>query len=321
MRFRGLDLNLLAALAVLMEERSVSRAAARLHLSQPAVSGMLARLRAFFGDELLVLDGKRMLPTALAQTLTPQVEGVLQSLGIILDSSSSFAPASSSRTFRIAASDYIAMILIRPVLQRLHHAAPKVRVIIEQPGERTAARLEEGKLDLLITPEEYASPRHPLELAFEESHVAVGWDQNPVFRQPLTKAAFLSADHVGVMVGTDAPAAFADRQLEQLGVTRQVGITVADFAAVPWMVIGTLRIGLMHARLATAMSEFLPIATSALPFAFPLMREVLQYHRSRTSDPGLRWLREQLLLSAEGPAAGGMGVSPTAAPVPTLQHG
>src|SRR3954466_10757519 len=105
MRFKGLDLNLLAACDALMTTRSVSRSAERLNLSQPAMSAALARLRQFFGDELLVLQGKRMHPTAFADELMPQVRESLQALEAILAQSPNFDPATSQRSFRIVTSD------------------------------------------------------------------------------------------------------------------------------------------------------------------------------------------------------------------------
>lgn len=295
MRFKGLDLNLLVAFQVLLEERSVSRAAVRLHLSQPAISAALARLRAYFNDALLVAEGRRMFPTALAEALAPQVAVALETVGTILDTAGTFDPANSSRTFHVAASDYIALVLVRPLMQRLATAASGIRIVLELPGERTAARLDEGRIDLFVTPEEFASPRHPLEPLFAERHVVVGWSGNPVLeRGTIDEDAFLAAEHVGVLLGTDAPAAFADRQLEQLGKARRITVTVPSFAAVPWMVIETTRLALMHERLARLVQRHLPIAVTPLPFAFPAMAEVLQHHRARGGDAGLRWLREQI---------------------------
>lgn len=294
MRFRGLDLNLLAAFSMLMRERSVSRAAVRLNLSQPAISAALARLRGHFHDDLLVVEGRRMFPTALAESLAPQIEDVLQSIGEMLDSTEAFDPARSTRTFRIVASDYIVMVLVGKLISDLDAAAPGIRLIVELPSERTPARLDESKVDLVITPEEFASPRHPLETAFEERHVLVGWSGNPALALPSGGTDLFALDHVGVMMGADSPGAFADRQLEQLGQSRRVTITVPTFSAVPWAVIGTTRVGLMHERLAIMMAQHLPLAIRPLPFNFPPMREVFQYHRARQSDPGLQWLVEQL---------------------------
>lgn len=301
MRFRGLDLNLLATLAILIEERSVSRAAARLNLSQPAISAMLARLRHYFGDPLLVTHGRRMFPTSLAEALSPQIAAVLASVSTLVDNAKGFDPELSERTFRLAASDYIGVVLLQPVMRRLERTAPGVRIVVELPTERSAARLEDGSIDLLLTLEEFASARHPLEPLFSENHLVVGWNRNTALASPISEDDFLSLRHVSVLLGTDTRAAFADRQLEHLGKKRRIDITVPSFAAVPWMLVHTMRIALMHERLATLVASSLPLTTSPLPFVFAPMIEVVQFHAARAGDAGLRWLCN-LLHDAAGAA-------------------
>lgn len=124
MRLKGLDLNLLVALDILLDERSVSRAAERLHLSQPAASAALGRLRDYFEDELLVLHGKRMIPTAYAESLVPELKQILAHVDELIATSAEFDPASTERVFRLMGSDYIATILISAVVAKLHTAAP-----------------------------------------------------------------------------------------------------------------------------------------------------------------------------------------------------
>ncbi|MGY2735692.1 LysR family transcriptional regulator [Sphingomonas sp. UYP23] len=189
MRFKGLDLNLLAAFAVLIEERGVSRSAERLNLSQLAVSAALARLRIYFGDALLVAEGKRMFPTALAGALAPQVAAVLDGVWAIVDTAGTFDPARSPRIFRIAASDYIALVVFPRLVQRLEHIAPGGRIMLELPDERTRARLDEGRIDLFVRPHEFASPPHPIALLFTERHV-VGGGARTIPRLPRGASAY-----------------------------------------------------------------------------------------------------------------------------------
>ena len=107
-----------------------------------------------------------------------------------------------------------------------------------------------------------------------------------------------AAIHVDVALGSDRTPAFADRQLLLMGVNRRIELTAASFAVLPWLVMGTRRLAVMHERLANTAGRHLPIAQARLPFDFPLMEETLQYHRSRTNDEGLRWLITQLRLEA-----------------------
>jgi DNA-binding transcriptional LysR family regulator len=299
MNFRGLDLNLLVALEALLEERSVSRAAVRLNLSQPAMSAALARLRSYFGDDILLPHGKRMHASAFAEGLLPQVRECLQRLESLIATSPAFDPAQSQRTFRIVASDYITAAVLVPMVARLAVSAPQLRLEINATTEQAARLLDEGKVDLLVTPDLYCSPGHPTELLFEEQHVVVGWTRNPLLRRKLSEAEFLAAGHVAVRIGALRALSYADTQLELQGRKRRVEITVESFTIVPWLLRGTQRLALMHERLARIMAREFPIAVAPMPFRFPVMREMLQYHRARGADEGLAWLRRQIAAAAQ----------------------
>ena len=294
MRFRGLDLNLLVAFEALLEERSVSRAAERMNLSQPAMSAALARLRAYFGDDILVPHGKRMHATAFAEGLLPQVRECLQGLESLVSTSPGFDPAQSQRSFSLIASDYITSTVLVPLVTQLAKTAPRLRLNLLATTDQAAPQLDEGKVDLLITPASYCAAGHPTELLFAEEHVVVGWRENPLIQQALTLNDFLAAGHVVVRLGNSRTAAFADRQLELLGYQRRVEITVGSFTLVPQLLCGTQRLSLMHRRLVQIMAEQYPIAWRPLPFSFPSMPEMMQYHRARAPDEGLAWLRAQI---------------------------
>jgi len=294
MRFRGLDLNLLAAFDTLMSLRSVSAAARQMNLSQPAMSAALGRLRDYFGDDILVANGKRMYPTAYAESLIPQVRECLQQVETLIGISTVFDPATSHRVFRIITSDYITAAIIVPLVARLAEIAPNVRLELILPTDNSPDQVAQGRVDLLITPEDFISREQPSELLFEEQHVVVGWDRNPIFDKGLTERDLLSAGHVGVQLGNLQTASFADRQLDLLGKSRRVEVVTSSFTTVPWLLRGTMRLALMHERLAIRMMELFPIRTAPLPFDFPIMREMIQFHRARANDEGLVWLRSEL---------------------------
>lgn len=291
-RFKGFDLNLLVALDALLSERSVSRAAERLNLTQPAVSSALGRLRTYFQDDILRSSGKRMLPTAHADHLAPILGEVLESIERLISASTVFEPGSSQRRFRIGASDYITTVLLTPLLPVIEQQAPGVRIQIIQPSQRIKDLFEQGEIDLMLTPEEFLAPDHPAELLFEERHVVVGWAENPVFDAPLTEEAFFQHGHIAVELGPEQSSAFAERQLMRQGQARRIEIVAPFFSAVPWMLPGTSRLAIMHERLAKTLTPNLPLKLTALPFEFPLMKEMMQYHRMREYDGGLRWLMD-----------------------------
>lgn len=298
MRFKGLDLNLLVAFQALLEERNVSRAAERLNLSQPAMSAALARLRDYFGDRILVAQGRRMYPTAFAETLLPQVQEALGGIETLIATSQSFDPANSQRTFRLAASDYITVSVLVPLISALARQAPGVRIDLQLPDEGSARALDAGEIDLLLTPDLFTHPNHPADLLFEERHVIVGWAENPIFRETVTEEAFYAAGHVTVAFGTHRALAFADRELERLGRPRRVEVVAPSFTTVAWLLLGTQRLALMHERLARSIEHQFAIATAPLPFEFPPMREMAQYHSARAEDDGLRWIRQELAHAA-----------------------
>ena len=294
MRFKGLDLNLLVALDVLLEERSVSRAATRLHISQPAASAALGRLRNFFKDDLLVLHGKRMIPTAYGESLVPEIGRVLGQVDSIISGSSEFDPGKSERVFRLMASDYIASVVVGPAIQTIEDVAPGIQFDIRLPNEQVELEFERGEIDLVLTPDQFLVPNHPAELLFEEQHVVVGWAGNAVLEKPLTPEAFLGSAHVAVAMGQNRTPAYAERHLDGSVDSRTVEIYAPSFTVVPWLLIGTRRLTVMHERLAKAFAKNLPLRIQPLPIDIPPMREMIQYHSARARDSGIVWLRRLL---------------------------
>jgi LysR family transcriptional regulator, nod-box dependent transcriptional activator len=299
MRFKGLDLNLLAALDVLIEERSVSRAAERLHLSQPSVSAALARLRDYFNDPLLEIQGKRMVPTARALQLVPMLKELLADVETMVLQARPFEPATANRWFRICVSDYLATVLISRLVTSLQADAPGIRFDLQQPSDATPRMLALGELDLALMPQEHCLNDHPMELLFEERHVVAGWAQNPLLQKPVTEDEFYAAGHVAVSIGQVNRASFAENNLLARGRDRRIEIRASSFVMVPELLAGTDRLAVMHERLAKTLSARYPLAWCPLPFEFPVMREMIQYHRSRALDPSLLWLISRIRAAAE----------------------
>ncbi len=293
MRLRGLDLNLLIALDILLEEHNVSRSAERMHLSQPAASAALGRLRKYFNDELLVLHGKRMIPTSFAQNLAPEVKRILAQVDGMIATSSAFDPGTSERTFRLMGSDYVTTVLITPVVARMNSIAPNVTLDARLPSDKVRAEFEHGEVDLVLVPEEYLLSDHPAEQILEERYVALGWSRNPVFESTLTVDSFLDCAHVAVALEAERNLSFADRQLESLGYHRRIAMFAPIFSAVPRMLVGTNLLAVMPERLARTFLAMMPLTAAALPMEFAAMRVMMQFHTARSGDQGLKWLREQ----------------------------
>ncbi|WP_338240423.1 LysR family transcriptional regulator [Aurantiacibacter hainanensis] len=292
MRLDNFDLNLLVAFHVLMQERSVTGAARRLNLTQSAMSAALSRLRQSFKDELLVLHGKRMIPTQHALSLAPQVATTISRLRGLIAAGTAFDPATSQRTFRIDASDYATTVLLVPFITQLEQSAPGVRFEISLPGDASRRRLDNGEIDLILTPEQFIGGEHPSELVFEERHVVVGWSENPAMRD-MDLETFGNAGHVAVRIGGQDT--FAEALLRPLVPERRIEVVAQSFIQVPWLLQGTQRLAVMHERLANACRQLHSLVICEPPFVLPLMREMMQFHSARQNDGGLSWLREKML--------------------------
>lgn len=293
MRFKGLDLNLLVALDALLEEASVSRAAKRLHLSQPAASAALRRLRDWFDDPLLVAEGKRLMPTPYAMRLKPQLADLLAGIDAFASLPAQFDPATVHRRFRMAMSDFLTSVVLGPLSAAIASTAPGIELEILQPDDNSADMLDRGEIDLLVVPQEFVTPKNPSRLLFEEQHVIAGWTGNPAMHEPMTLAAFTASGHVSVRLG-QMRLTFAEAQLRALGIVRREEVIVPSFAMVPDLLVGTHRLAIVHERLARLAAQRTPIALAPLPFPFQPMREMVQYHRARADDAGLIWLLGQI---------------------------
>lgn len=294
MRFKGLDLNLVVALDALLNARSVSRAAERLHLSQPALSAALARLRTYFGDDLLVPLGRTMILTPLAEDLQPLAKQLMEDAAVFVGTSNVFDPATSRRRFRIGTSDYITTVLLSPALRAMQRSAPGVQVDVYPTGPGIQEMLERGEVDLVIGPEIYIPSGASAELLFEERHVVVGWNENPALATPLTLDRFLELGHVAVRIGMDRALSFAEDHMRQFGDRRCIEVTTTQFTSAPMLLIGTSRIAVLQWRLAKTFLGQLPLAMQELPFEMPALKEFVQFNRTRQGDTAIRWMIDLL---------------------------
>jgi LysR family transcriptional regulator, nod-box dependent transcriptional activator len=178
MHLRGLDLNLLVALDVLLDERNVTRTAERLCLSQSGTSTALGRLRDFFDDQLLVPMGRTMALTPLAQTLIEPVREIVLRTHTLIDTTPGFNPATAERKFTMMVSDYTATVFLSSFAAQLSQEAPGVMIELVAHGPTPYEPLERGDVDLLIMPEQYLSAEHPSAPLFNEHYVCISWNGN-----------------------------------------------------------------------------------------------------------------------------------------------
>jgi DNA-binding transcriptional LysR family regulator len=295
MHFHRLDLNLLVALDALLTERSITQAGRRLHLTQSAMSGALARLREFFGDELLVQVGRRMVPTALAESLQQPVHDLLLQIRATIETRPGFDPATSTRHFRLVMSDFVSIVLMTDAIRRAERLAPHVTFeLISNNLDNPAELLERADADVLIMPQDFVSRDHPREVLFEDRYVCIVSADNDEVGSALPAEQYLRMGHVAVTFGRGRAPTLDQWFVSRAGHDRRVEVYAMNFASVPQFVVGTRRVATVFERLAELYVRQVPLKIVATPFDMPPIVEALQWHSAFDRDPGTIWLRELL---------------------------
>jgi len=293
MRFKGLDLNLLVALQALIETENVSLAAERLNLSQAAMSNALARLRETLDDDLLMRVGRRMVPTERARALQADLSDILGRIETGVLKARSQGHGRHPRRLNIMAAEAIATEFLPRARAHLARAAPEVSLIVTPITDAPSHQLETGKVDLLAIPRQFASPDHPSLTIYEEAYVVVV-SATGRWAGGIGRRAYLSAEHVVVMIGAERKTPVDRAIIEQAHGQLRAPVTVYSQAHVPWHVLGSDLVGTLPERLARQFAGCLPLALHPLPFDIPANQIVLQWNRTMNSDLGLRWIVEQL---------------------------
>jgi LysR family nod box-dependent transcriptional activator len=299
MHFKHLDLNLLVALDALLTERNITEAGRRVHLSQSAMSGSLARLREYFNDELLVQVGRKMVPTPLAESLAEPVRDILVRVKSAIAIQPGFDPSTSTRRFSLMMSDYVATVLMTRVLEIARRIAPGVEFEVLSNDVGTPWEvLERADVDFLVMPISYLPESHPREILFEDPYACVVWKENSKIGEEISQEQYLALGHVVAQFGRGTPS-IDQYFLNQLGVHRRVEVITMNFNSVLQSVVGTERIGTVQRRLANFYSKYLPLRILKPPYDLPPLAEAMQWPKCFDADPGSIWLRTVLKEAAK----------------------
>lgn len=310
----GIDLNLLVALHALLTERNVTRAGESIGLSQPAMSAALGRLRRHFGDELLTRDGQRFTLTPLASSLLDQSEVALHYVEHTFAARPVFDEKSSTREFTLMMSDYALTVLGGRVLELLEQRAPDVRLRIRQVDragvDDAAATLR--SVDLMVLPFGFLEDLPSQEL-FRDKWVGLADPANDVPCNPITR------DCLGPLrwvLTYNGPTQFtpADHHLKLAGVERHIDVVMENFLALPFLLAGTRRVGVLQERLARTLQASAGVRLLELDLGLPELVEAMWWHPSRAADPGHRWLQALLREAAAT-------LAPPGNRIPTAGHG
>lgn len=299
MELRQLDLNLLVVLDALLSEHSVTRAAQRLRLSQPAVSGHLKTLRQVFGDPLLVSVGRGMAPSARALELAAPLKAALGELQSVVSAKVAFDPATAERTYRIAATDAVHAAVSVPLVARLHVAAPGVRIaLVMPPPPEVEHQLEAGEVDVALVNALRAPASAKTRELFRDEFVTVVRTEHPLLQLPANAMldAFCRAEHLLVSPRGGSFDGPVDAALAALGRKRRVRVSVASFLLVAQLLAESDLVTTLPMGLARRMGPGL--ATLPTPIALHGFSIVLAWHPRTHQDPGLQWLRTQILEQA-----------------------
>jgi LysR family nod box-dependent transcriptional activator len=293
MRFRNLDLNLLAALDTLIRLRNVSRAAEEMFITQSAMSNALGRLRDYFDDPLLIQVGRGMELSPLASSLEQPLRDIIVRIEAAILIAPTFDPAHSTRSVGMIVSDYSLQTIIPPFLRRVTAGAPGVNIELKAQQNFPHLLLERGEADLLIAPSMLCSPNHPIEPLFEDPICCVVDANSPFARDGMSRADFLAAGHV-VMMPPSGGESYAYRACRELGIDVRIEVSTFSFSSIPALVEGTPRVALLQRSLAARMCRLGGVALIGSPIEIAPLEQSVQWHDYRRRDPALLWLREQL---------------------------
>ncbi|ONA12779.1 LysR family transcriptional regulator [Burkholderia pseudomallei] len=292
---RRLDLNLLITLDALLSEHNVTRAAARLNLSQPSVSIHLAKLRDIFGDPLLLPGPRGMRPTARADELREPLRRALETLGRAVSPGAPFDPAASAHTWRVAASDYSESTVVLPALNGLRAAAPGTRLaVVETVPSRIAKQAEQGDIDLAFHITECAPGNLRHRALFTERYVLVGRAGHPRLKRRPTLAQFCKLDHVIVSPDGGGFQGGTDHALAKLGLARRVVLSVPHFLFMMSAVANSDLVAMMPSRL---VRDNRALQVVEPPVDVPGFRMAMLWHERSHRDPAHQWLREHIAAS------------------------
>jgi DNA-binding transcriptional LysR family regulator len=297
----SIDLNLAPVLHALLAERSVSRAAKRLGLSQSATSHALARLRGLLGDPLLVRSKEGLVPTPRALALEEPVERAIRSLEGTFLGRPSFEPKTARRRFVIATSDYVEIILLPGLISRLAEDAPGVDLSVRPVEGGADDELRRGEIDLVLTVLPEGAERSTLRWTrlLDDGFVCMMREGHPLAQGELDVARFVSARHA-LIAPRGRPGGTVDQALAELGLARRVALSVPHFLVAPHVVARTDLVLTIARRIAEIFAGMLPLAIVESPLALPTFTIGMQWGERNDADPGHAWLRQRLLEAARG---------------------
>jgi DNA-binding transcriptional LysR family regulator len=292
-----IDLFALRSFCVLMEERSVSRAAFRLGVKQPTMSRMLAKLRSYFGDSLLVWAGGHMVPTPRALFLEGEVRPILSTMTRISTPATPFAPNSSEQTFRLVATGYIENVYLAKVMAKIAARAPGIKIEIQSPNRfNDAAALEKGEVDFLVGWNTAAGPTLRSRLLFNDKIVCIARADHPALRDDrMTLELFTTLSHVQFDIpGRTTTELLVQENLAESGHRLNVKFRVQSFWTIAEVVANSDLVATVSKRFATSLLKTYALKILEPPLRLPPIQNRAFWHERMHTDPSSLWFRKLL---------------------------
>ena len=290
---RAIDLNLLVGLEALLQERSVTRAATRLGLTQPAMSGMLGRLRDLFGDPLFVRAPGGLAPTPFAESLTPTLAQLLVDARRLLNRAE-FDPSRADLTFTVAANDYLQRTLLVPLVRALRDRAPGIRMALRPVSARRLSNwLSGGEVDLALTFSGLVPAGLRSVELYEERHVCAVRKSHPYRGRRISVERFCEFEHVLVAASHRDFEGPMDEALRALGATRRVVMSVPNYSVLTELLEVDDLIAVVPERFVSS-AKGRRLRSFAPPVELSGFDVVAAWHPRTDGDPARVWLRSLL---------------------------
>jgi DNA-binding transcriptional LysR family regulator len=293
----ALDVSLLTALEALLEERSVTRAAARLGVTQQGLSGRLARLRGVFGDPLFVRDGAGVAPTPAAEALRPLAVAALMNLRALVERGP-FAPELFEGVVTLATSDYAAALALPRLMAKFRSASPGLRLAVRTLQSATLrADMRDGRIDLAMTTPAFAPEGLRSKRLFRERYVGAARVGHEIFDGPIDVARFCAFAHLLISPDRGDFQGATDIALASVGARRVVGLVVPTFSVAPAILAGCDLIAVVPERMILGLEATI----RAFPTPIPVEGfDLVAYWPERLHrDPAHRWFRAACFASFE----------------------
>lgn len=291
---RKIDLNLLLTLEALLIELNVTKASERLHLSQPAVSAQLSRLRVLFHDPLLIPGRRGMTPTAKALELIVPLHEALEKIRYTIDSQNIFSYENASLTVTVSCTDYIQTALIIPLINTLRNIAPGIRIAIRNfDPQQSTYQLASGQTDMVIATPDAIHPHLITQHMFYETYVLVGREGHPALERGLNMEEFCQLQHIIVSPTGGGFTTVVDDLLAEAGLKRHIVLSAASFLFIPCMVATSDLVALVPRRF--IQEPFEHLSRVDVPWLNERFEVSLIWHERNHGHAGYRWVRELIL--------------------------